>query len=332
MNICIVQTAFLGDLILTASFIETLSKTYPNSNISIVVKKGLENSFSNAFISKHKLLLIPYDKKKSQKSFVQTLIFTRQLRNFDLFFCLHNSFRSGLITFLAKSTIKIGFKQNPLSFLFNFSYIRDGIHEIFKNHKLLSFNKLIVSDPVLNNPYNLLADSFENIYGEYIVIAPGSQWATKKFNKYDLILNHILKNHTQNILFTGSLEDKEDIKTLIKNNNSNRIFDLSGLINIPTLISVIANAKLLLCNDSAPLHIATGTKTPLITFFGPTSKSLGYFPPLDSSFVFEINDLKCRPCGTHGHNKCPLKGAPLYCMNKIDIKSVYNKIDEYLKL
>lgn len=332
MNICIIQTAFLGDLILTASFIETLSNTYPGSSKYLIVKNGLEGSFSNKFKSEHKLTLLPYDKKKTQKSFLETIKFSKNLLKFDLLFCIHNSFRSGLLSFFTNSKVKIGFKQNPLSFLFNYSFRREGAHEIIKNHKLFSFNNSITIAPSLNKPYNLLPDELKNIYGEYLIVAPGSQWATKKFTKYIQIVEYILTRSKLNILLTGSCNDKPDIDFILNNFNSTRIIDLSSKTNLNTLCSLIANAKLIICNDSAPLHIAAGTKTPILCFFGPTSRSLGYYPLLKESYIFEINDLECRPCGTHGHMSCPLKGAPLHCMNLIDINEVYKKIDEFLEL
>jgi len=65
--------------------------------------------------------------------------------------------------------------------------------------------------------------------------------------------------------------------------------------------------------------------TPLVSIFGPTTPSQGYTPWNKKSRVVEI-PLDCRPCGAHGHNKCPIGTHD--CMKKISPEMVWAKSQE----
>jgi len=81
--------------------------------------------------------------------------------------------------------------------------------------------------------------------------------------------------------------------------------------------------RLMICNDSGALHIANAMKVKVFAFFGPTVTSIGYYPYRKGDRVFEV-DLDCRPCGSHGGNKCPLKHHN--CMQQISVESVLDAI------
>ena len=77
--------------------------------------------------------------------------------------------------------------------------------------------------------------------------------------------------------------------------------------------------------------MAVAFNTPVIDIYGPTVKDFGFYP-YRNGIVIEINNLKCRPCGLHGHNSCPI--GTHECMEKITpnmvIEGVY-KILNYEK-
>jgi len=64
---------------------------------------------------------------------------------------------------------------------------------------------------------------------------------------------------------------------------------------------------LLVCNDSAPLHLASSVNLPVIAIFCSTIPEFGFFPLSQRSIVLqETSNLPCRPCGVHGKQTCPL--------------------------
>jgi len=120
-KILIVQTAFIGDVILATGLIESLHQAFPESKIDFVLRKGNESLLkSHPFVNK----LYVWDKKKNKFS---------NLINLQRFFS------TGLITLFAKSKNKRGYNKNPLSFCYHkkSEHIIGKKHETYRNFSLI---------------------------------------------------------------------------------------------------------------------------------------------------------------------------------------------------
>ena len=100
-KILIIQTAFLGDVILTTPLVKAVRELYPQAFISILLIPQTADVFkNNPYINQ----LIFYDKKGKQKgikSFSKLVRFIKKER-FDLAILPHRSLRSGLLTWFSK--------------------------------------------------------------------------------------------------------------------------------------------------------------------------------------------------------------------------------------
>ena len=82
----------------------------------------------------------------------------------------------------------------------------------------------------------------------------------------------------------------------------------------------MAGAKLLLCNDTGLMHVATAVGTPVTVVFGPTVREFGYFPyKVENARVVEA-DVWCRPCTHNGRKSCPL--GHFRCMREVGVERV----------
>ncbi|MEI6092487.1 MAG: glycosyltransferase family 9 protein [bacterium] len=342
-KIGILQTAFLGDTALASSMIDKINDLYgKDAEIHLIVKKGLEDLFKH---DKRVHSIIAFDKRKTDKNLfgiIRTISRIRKLK-LDVMFNLHRSLRSGIVTLFSGAKVRIGFKEAELSNLFTKRVKREGSHEVIKNHLLLeAFDPLFKKKrPEIKSKYKLFApsksplDELNKITKEpYIVIAPGSKWHTKrwKWESYAKLTEKLLATYNHEIIFTGDKDDKTIINNIIEKikneKHKNRIVNLADKLNIPNLMFIISKASLVITNDSAPQHLAVGLDVPVVAIFGPTVRNLGYYPFSDHAVVVEAHEVKCRPCGTHGHMKCPKKDHS--CMNSIKEESVYNAVTKLL--
>jgi heptosyltransferase-2 len=69
------------------------------------------------------------------------------------------------------------------------------------------------------------------------------------------------------------------------------------------------------CNDSGAQHLAGLVGTPTVSIFGPTVPQQGFVPWNPNVQLIENKNLKCRPCGKHGPESCPI--GTHECMNSI---------------
>ena len=136
-RILIIQTAFLGDVILATPVISELKRIYPNAQIDFLVKKGNESLLSN---SPHLNSVLLFDKSKGKWKTMMRLILQFRRHKYDLVINLHRFGSSGILAGLSKGKKRYGFKKNPFSFLNTKKFdhtIGDGTHEVERNLSII---------------------------------------------------------------------------------------------------------------------------------------------------------------------------------------------------
>jgi len=98
---------------------------------------------------------------------------------------------------------------------------------------------------------------------------------------------------------------------------------LAGRTNILQSAAVISQCKVILSNDSAPVHMASAMKKPVVALFGSTIPEFGFAPYGEVHIIIE-KKIECRPCGIHGKNKCPKKHFK--CMTEITTQEVFEAL------
>ncbi|WP_028950330.1 lipopolysaccharide heptosyltransferase II [Sulfurihydrogenibium subterraneum] len=330
MKILLYQTAFLGDLILTTPLIESIKKIYPQSNLTVISKPfGKEVLKNNPFVDR----LITFDKNKD---YTLDLIKTLRREKFDIAISPHRSHRASYILFLTGIPKRIGFDKAGFSFLYTdvAPHRFDSTHEIDRNLKILEKLPDYKPNLVERNPKLYLDPEEDSFYKSidlkdksYIVIAPGSKWETKRWTDkgFAAVIDTLIKRG-ETVVLIGSGEDLDFVEKILSKTEEKPI-NLVGKTNLRQTFSLIKHSKLLISNDSAPVHMAVSFDVPVIDIYGPTVKDFGFYP-YKNGVVVEVEGLKCRPCGLHGHKVCPIKTHD--CMEKIKPEFVLEKVDKIL--
>lgn len=308
MTFLIIQTAFIGDVILATSVIEKIHHFYPAAKIDFLLRKGNEGLLENhPFIHE----VIVWDKKKNKLGNLIQLGKKIRANNYEYVINLHRFASSGIITALSGAKHKFGFDKNPFSFSFT-KRIKHEIgtakHEVERNLELIKD----ITDGKLQTPR--LYPSEKNYKavekykeGKYYCIAPTSIWFTKQFPKEKWVefINHIPKE--VKIYLLGAFSDFsfcEEIKH--KSLHHQGIINLAGKLNFLESAALMRDAAMNYVNDSAPLHIASSMNAPVTAILCSTIPAFGFGPLSDHSRIVETKEkLNCRPCGLHGHKTCP---------------------------
>lgn len=303
----IIQTAFLGDVILATPVAMTLRANFPDAEIHFLVKKGNESLLENhEAISK----VWVFDKKegKLKNIFCLGKIFRKE--KFDLVVNLHRFASSGIISALAKGKKTYGFKKNPLSFRYTKSFpheIGNGEHEVDRNLSLISeiYVPSIIRRPALF-PSSSDFDKTKDLQaGSYFCLAPASVWATKQLPKEKWVeLVQILQKKGQVILL-GSPDDKKICQEIISDSGV-EANNQAGQLSLLQSAALMKTATRNYVNDSGPLHLAAAVNAPVTAFFCSTIPNFGFGPLSEDSEIRETKEiLSCRPCGLHGFKECP---------------------------
>lgn len=318
-KILIIQTAFLGDVILATPVATELKRLFPNSSIDFLVRKGNESLLENhPAISQIKI----FDKKNGKLKSLKSLITEFRKTRYDLVINLHRFGSSGIITALSGGKIKYGFKKNPFSFAYSKSFehsIDNGQHEVERN---LSIIKEFGANKIVKPSLYPTLEQFDKVnqfkLKEYYCFAPASVWFTKQLPKEKWVELLELYSEKGTLYLLGGKDDFqlcEEIKNKI--NSSNEIENLAGKLNLLESAALIKDAKRTFVNDSGPMHIASAMNAPVTTFFCSTIPNFGFGPLSEDAKIVEVSNLTCRPCGLHGHKACP--EGHFQCGNKIKL-------------
>lgn len=311
MQILIIQTAFLGDVILATPVVEKLHKHFPNAKIDFLLRKGNESLLAgHPYINE----LIVWNKKEDKWKNVFKLIKKIRKVKYDYAINLQRFFTSGIITAFSNANKTIGFNKNPLSFLFSEKITHhisqpneDIIHEVERNLKCIeSFTDNSFQYPKLypsQKDYEVASVYQQHLY---ITIAPASVWFTKQYPKEKWIELIKYLNDDYKIYILGAPSDKklgDEIASEFKDKN---IENLSGKLTLLQSAALMKGATMNYVNDSAPLHIASAMAARVTAIFCSTVPRFGFSPLGNQSIIVETREeLKCRPCGLHGYKKCP---------------------------
>jgi heptosyltransferase-2 len=333
-RVLVIQTAFIGDIVLATPVLEALRALLPGAEILFVTTPaGAKLLEPNPW----GVRVRPFHKRGSEKGLRGLYRLGRELRAWkpELTFCLHRSFRSVTLAKLAGGE-SWGFNEAAGSFLFNHRVSRAGLgFEADKNLALVSawsgvegFSRY----PRLRSSTadNVAATALLGTGERYIAMAPSSVWATKRWpaERFGALAARLWREKGIRTVVVGSdaPEDVAAAQALVVAAGEARPLNLCGKTSLGALKSVLSKAELVVSNDSSPLHMAIAAERPVVGVFGPTTRELGFFPlaPEGKAAVAEVAGLACRPCGMHGHDKCPL--GHFRCMLELGENQVYQEI------
>jgi lipopolysaccharide heptosyltransferase II len=325
----IIQTAFIGDVVLTTSLIEKLHKYFPRAQIDFLLRKGNES-----LLTGHPMLheVIIWDKKNHKLRNLWKMLHLIRGKKYDKVINVQRFAATGLLTAFSGAKEKIGFDKNPFSFLFTTKVkhiISDGsanIHEIERNTELVKhFTDASIMKPRL---YPSAADETMVMpykTSTYITISPASVWFTKQYPKEKWIefINNVPSSYT--IYLSGSPSDI-DLTDEIRNKAvHSSVINLCGQLSFLQSAALMKDAVMNYVNDSAPMHFASAVNAPVVAVYCSTLPSFGFGPLSDKSMIVEIQEkLACRPCGLHGRNACPL--GHFNCAYKIRVNQLLSAL------
>ncbi len=314
-KILIIQTAFIGDVVLATSVVEQLHSWYPEAQIDFLLRKGNE-----ALLKEHPFIgeVYVWDKKNGKyKDLLRILSMIRKQR-YNVVVNIQRFAATGFVTAFSKADITIGFNKNPFSrfFTHRVPHIvqQDGatLHEVERNLALI--RPLAPAGTVLSKPfpprlYPSLKDTKKTAdyqAGEYITVSPASIWFTKTYpaEKWAELIRRLPPDYK--VYMLGGPADHTLARKVIAESGREDIENFCGQLSFLQSAALMQKAVMNYVNDSAPMHFASAVNAPVTAVYCSTTPAFGFGPLSDRSFVVETHEqLSCKPCGLHGHAKCP---------------------------
>jgi len=320
-RILIIRLSSLGDILLTTPFIRSLKSILPKLSIDVLVREEYSETLKlNNYLDN---LYYYHKDERLNKNLVESL----KLNNYDFVIDLQNNLRSRKITKVLNKNVSRFYKHSFDKFLL----VNFKINRLKSAGNIpIRYAKTIDGLTLDNKSIDLFTDKFpdKRIAGKNNLIGfcPGARHYTKRWLKeYFIELGNKLAKEGFSILLFGGKSDRELCKEI-----SGKINGAIDLSNDNDLLQTAADMKLckvIVCNDSGLMHVASSTDAKVVSIFGSTVKEFGFAPYKCDNLILENNLLTCRPCSHIGRTSCPKKHFE--CMKSIKPESVFDKIQKY---
>lgn len=304
INALVIEMAFPGDVVISLALPAELKRLEPTARITYLTRPdAAELAHASPDVDE----VIVFDKRGTDSGTAGIEHIAAQLNaeRFTHLFLLHSSKRSIELAKRLNIRAKLGFASDAeLTHHVSeppFGTPRTSLAISLLDPLFDDINKLTL--PRLNHH---ASEFSEAIAENTIALAPGSVWATKKWGDAKFVeLAHLLLQRDIHIAVIGGPAERE-VGERIKAVDPTRVMDLAGKTTVTQAAGVIGKCRLLIGNDSAPIHLATAVGTPSVVIYGPTVKEFGFAPPESMSRIVEAEGLWCRPCTAHGSDVCPI--------------------------
>lgn len=330
MTSLVIQTAFLGDVVLTTPLLEALAARH--GPVDVVTTPA-----AAALVETHPAVrrVIPYDKRGRDSGLPGFVRMLRTIRagRYDVAYLPHRSLRSAALAWLAHIPQRIGFADGWRS-LYTESRARpEQGHEI---DRLLALGDVAPPAPPslgvrptlrITETDRTRTEEFLRAHGvggdePMVALAPGSIWGSKRWPYYPELAQRLVASVA--IVVVGSPEDRalgdEVVQAVEAGATPGRAVNACGSLTLRQSAEAIRRSKALVTNDSAPLHLAQAVETPTVAIFGSTVPAFGFGPRGPRDQVVELAGLPCRPCSRHGPPVCPL--GHHRCMRDVGVERV----------
>lgn len=315
MRALVIQTAFAGDVVLTTPLLAALT-THAGARVDLVCIPATAKLLE-AHPALHEVIV--YDKRGNDS----LLQLGRRLhrKRYDLCISPHRSLRSALLARATSAAMRISYDRSAGSFLYTHRVTYDGTaHEVHRCLDLLGplgIDGRAIAAPVSLHPRDshreeaarLLLDA--GVTRPVICLAPGSVWATKRWTEEGFIATGTALARDHAIVLLGGPDDRDLCARIAAGIRAEAAADAeivtsAGSLSFLGSAALLARARLLVSNDSAPVHLASAMGTPVVEIFGATVPAFGFTPWGVPHETVDIGELPCRPCGIHGGDRCPI--------------------------
>jgi heptosyltransferase-2 len=344
-RILIRGTNWVGDAVISIPAMREIRRLFPEARISLLVRPWVREIYAAAeFVDE----ILEYDKNGIHHGWSGFHRLASDLKNgrFELAILLQNAFEAALLTWYARIPRRVGYARDGRSpLLTNACKIDPEVRRVHQAYYYLNILSemgwlparlwerddypLRIQIPVRDQDFEAARATLRSagiIESETIIgVNPGAFYgAAKRWfpDRYAAVADSLVEHFKARIVIFGSSNDvrvAEEVAAGMKH----RPVILAGRTTLGLFMGLIKACRLLITNDSGPMHLAAALDVPQLAIFGSTSEiATG---PLSRKAVVIKNQVDCNPCFLR---ECP---TDFRCMKGITVEQVLEKARKILE-
>ncbi|MFH0983766.1 MAG: lipopolysaccharide heptosyltransferase II [Planctomycetota bacterium] len=335
-HILLIKPSSLGDIVHALPVLRGLRRRYPEARIDWLVARSCAG-----LLAGHPDLddAIIFERKRfgrlgrNWSASVEFCRFLKSLRErrYDLVIDLQGLFRSGFLALASGAEVRLGFSNaREAAWIFYTHRLRarpSAIHAAEKNYavaRVLGFGNepmafdLAVRDEERHKAVELLAASGLPRGERFAAVLPGARWETKRWypERFAEVLDRLAAECGLPGVLMGAADEREVCAAVAARCRSHPV-NLAGQTGLREMTALLGLAAVVLCHDSAPMHLAAAQQRPLVCLLGPTSPERT--GPYGAAATILRVDLPCSPCYLRKLSQCRFHHT---CMQEITATAV----------
>jgi lipopolysaccharide heptosyltransferase II len=324
---------WVGDGIMSLPALEALRARLPGTEVVLLVKPWVSEIYwYHPAVSR----LIVYDPKTRHRglSGFQKLIEEIRAERFEAALLFQNAFQAALIAWAARIPVRVGYATDGRAGLLTDAIIRPPASHY--GHQAGYYLQLLFRAGLIENPQipaqvriqiqqaekNWAAKQLKamGLSGPRFLIGlnPGAAFGPAKrwrFDRYADLADRLIGALHADVLIFGSSGERLLAEKIARAMKHTPIV-LAGETSMRQLMALLAQCRLVVTNDSGPMHLAAALGLPVVAIFGSTDeRATG---PLGGRARVVKNEVECSPCGLR---RCPID---FRCMEGLSVDQVHH--------
>lgn len=329
MKFLIIRFSSIGDIVLTTPVIRCLKQQVPGAQVHFLTKENFRGIVAaNPYVDKVQVLSSSWD----------LMIHQLQYEEYDYIIDLHHNLRTLRIKKTLTGARHYSFdKLNIQKWLLTAlkinrlpdAHIVDRYLDTLKDFQVLNDGKGLDYFIPKEERVKISDLPVSHIFG-FVGIVIGAALNTKKLPVHKL--KQLCDGIHYPVVLLGGPEDREAGEQ-IASVNPIKIYNSCGKFSLNESADLVHNAKVIVTHDTGLMHIAAAFKKPIISVWGNTVPAFGMGPYYGNESarheLFEVNQLRCRPCSKIGYPACPKRHFK--CMERQDIEKLNEMVRSCLQ-
>ncbi len=327
---------WLGDSVMSVAAIREIRRLFPAAHVTLLVSPWVAGLFEEQGLVDELCLL-----RSSSPDWRELKELRHQLRGFDTAILFQNAFRAALMVYLAGIPSRAGYATDGRSLLLSHSarprIKKLGRHQIYYYLDLLFqsgispvdyLNEVDFQPDIHLRPTGpggrgaeiLLKEGGSDPGKPFVILNPGAFFGAAKrwfTDRYAALADRLIEEEGVEVAIVGSAGEiaiADEIRQHMR--HSPRI--LTGKTDLPALMGLLSRCRVLITNDSGPMHLASALRVPQVALFGSTDEiATGPWSP-EAQVIHK--HVECSPCLLR---ECPID---LRCFSRIAVDEVYEAV------
>lgn len=331
-KILIRATNWIGDAVMSLPALEALRARFPASEIVLVSKPWVSELYRHHPALSRQIVYDPEGENRGPRGFWK-LVQTLREERFDAAILFQNAFHAAWMAWCARIPVRVGYARDGRSAL-----LTEPVevpppaaygHQAYYYLQLL-FRAGLIDKPEPIREVRLALEEAEKawaakhldelgLHGPRFLVGlnPGAFFGPAKrwlLDRYAALADRLIGALHADVLIFGSRAERplaEEIAHTMKHTPT----IVAGETTLRQLMALLAQCRLVVSNDSGPMHLAAALRLPLVAIFGSTNeRATG---PLGPRARIVKHRVACSPCGLR---ECPID---FRCMKGVTVESVY---------